>query len=149
MTESDIHGEGGVSAPAAGPRTRRATTTRKTAAPRPASAARKPAAARKRKPALGARPAGSNGRDFEGLLQNLAKKASGARDRLASASGDGVEATKRVWQKMSGASRKAIGRLSAEWKQMEPTTKAQVLAALLTTLAAASAPLVRKRLKRR
>jgi len=145
MNESETPGTGIESGTAGAGRSRRAPTTRrkKTASPRP----RKKAAS---KPKAGApRAASRRSRDLDGLLQTLAKKASTARDRLATATGDGAQATRRAWTKWSGASRKAIGRLSEDWKRMEPATKAQVLAALLTTLAAASAPLVRKSLKKR
>ncbi len=117
-------------------------------APRPKGARRAPAAAKK-KSVSRARPAARRGADLQGLLRTLASKAADARGRLATASGEGARVTRRAWQRVSGASRKTIDRLTAEWKQMDATKKAQFVAALLTALAAASAPLVRRRLKKR
>jgi hypothetical protein len=152
MSESEIPvGRGAEPASSAPNRSRRGPRAkRKPSATRPApSVRRKPASAGKRKVAASSRGVVRRGRDLETLVRNLAKKASGARDRLASASGDGAQATRRAFQRMSDASRQAIGRLGSEWKKMEPATKVQVLAALFTTLAAASAPLVRKSLRKR
>ena len=72
-----------------------------------------------------------------------------AGSRVAAASGQSAQATRRAWRRVSGASRKTIDRLTADWKQMDPARKAQFVAALLTALAAASAPLVRRGLKKR
>jgi hypothetical protein len=137
-----------TNSPAAGSRVRRrAPVGRKAAAPRP-KATRRPPATPKRKAVPRSRQA-PRANDLRGLLRALASKASGARGRLAAASGEGARATRRTWQKVSGASRKTIDRLAAEWKQMDTAKKAQVLAALLAALAAASAPMVRKGLKKR
>ncbi len=143
MTESEIPiDRTSAAAPPAARTRRRAAGTRR-------APAKKSPAPRRTKTASPARPAPRAGRDLDGLLRNLAKRAASARNRLASASDGGARATRRAWQKTSQASRKAIGRLATEWREMEPATKAQVLAALLTTLAAASAPLVRRGLKKR
>jgi hypothetical protein len=150
MSESEVHGERGSEAsPGAATRARRAPTgRRKVSKPRAAVTRKSPSGNGRRKTAS-PRSASKGKGDLEGLVATLAKKASSARNRLAAASGDGAAATRRAWQRISGTSRKAIGRLAGEWKQMDPATKAQVLAALLTTLAAASAPLVRKSLRKR
>jgi hypothetical protein len=140
-SETPIERSSEAASPAARNRRRAAGTRR--------APAKKSSTTRKPKTVPPARPASRAGRDLDGLLRSLAKKAASARGRIASASGGGARATRRAWQKTSTASRKAIGRLAAEWKRMEPATKAQVLAALLTTLAAASAPLVRRGLKKR
>jgi hypothetical protein len=154
MSESEVpveRGEGQAASVSARSR-RRPAAKKKTASPGPAAATRRKAAgAGARRKTVSSRRSATvrSGADIQSLVSNLAKKASEARDRLASASDGGAQATRRAWQKMSDASRKAIGRLGAEWKKMEPSTRVQVLAALFTTLAAASAPLVRKSLRRR
>ena len=102
-----------------------------------------------RKPAARPRAKAGRGTDLQGLLQTFAKRASAARGRLAAASDEGARATRRAWKKVSGASRKTIDRLAAEWKEMDSARKAQFVAALLTALAAASAPIVRRGLKKR
>jgi hypothetical protein len=146
MTESQTPAGGGdTAAPSAGrPRRRPASRTKTAARPR----TRRPSAAPKRKPAAASRPAARTG-DLQGLLRTFASKASAARGHIASASGAGAQRTRLAWQKVSGSSRKTIDRLAAEWKQMDAAKKAQVLAALLSALAAASAPLVRRGLKKR
>lgn len=148
MTESQVPITGSETASqAAGSRARRRAPAKGKAAPRPKSA-RRPTGARKRKPATASRPAAAS-RDLQGLLRTFASSATAARGRLASASGEGAQFTRRAWQKVSGASRKTIDRLTVEWKQMDTAKKAQVLAALLSALAAASAPIVRRSLKKR
>ena len=156
MSESEESVERGEtpSASASTRSRRKPAAKRKAGSPRPAEATRrKTAGAGTRRKAASPSPRRSatvrSGADLQSLVSNLAKKASDARDRLASASDGGAQAAGRAWQRMSNASRKAIGRLGAEWKKMEPSTKVQVLAAIFTTLAAASAPLVRKSLRRR
>jgi hypothetical protein len=146
MTESQTPAGGGdAAAPSAGrPRRRQVSRSKSTARPR----TRRPSAAAKRKPAAASRPA-ARGRDLQGLLRAFASKASAARGHIVSASGSGAERTRRAWRTVSGSSRKTIDRLAAEWKQMDSAKKAQVLAALLSALAAASAPLVRRGLKKR
>jgi hypothetical protein len=83
------------------------------------------------------------------MIRALGKTAVKARGQINAASAEGSEATRRAWKKVSGASRRTIDRLAAEWKGMDKARKAQVVAALLTALAAASAPLVRRGLKKR
>jgi len=140
---------GGSSSPAAGGGRRRAPA-RKAPAPR-SKTARRPrrAASARRKPPSRSRSAARGGGDLQRLLRNLADKATDAGSRIAAASGQSAQATRRAWRKVSGASRTTIDRLTADWKQMDPARKAQVVAALLTALAAASAPLVRRSMKKR
>jgi hypothetical protein len=151
MSESEVPTSSSNAAYAAGGNARGrapARAPRKAVAARPKTA-RKPSAAAKRKSTARLRPAARRGGELQGLLQSLARRASDARSRFASASGDSAQATRRAWQKVSGASRKTIDRLAAEWKGMDSAKKTQVLAALLTALAAASAPIVRRGLKKR
>ena len=148
MNESDTPIDTGGS-PAAGPGRRRAPA-RRAAAPR-SKTARSPrrAAPARRKSARRTRSAARGGSDLQQLLRTLADRATDAGSRIATASGQSAQATRRAWRRVSGASRKTIDRLAADWKQMDPARKAQFVAALLTALAAASAPLVRRGLKKR
>jgi hypothetical protein len=126
----------------------RRPTARRKVSPRPKAARRAPAA--KRKPVARSRArAPRRAAELQGILRNLASKAAVARGRLVAASGEGARATRQTWRKVSGVSRKAIDRLLLDWKQMDAAKKAQFVAALLTALAAASTPLVRRRLKKR
>ncbi|HEY3203813.1 MAG TPA: hypothetical protein VGL03_09145 [Thermoanaerobaculia bacterium] len=126
---------------AAAPKKRRAAsrkpasrrTTRK-AAPRRRAAARKRAASRT---------------SFEGVIKSITGGVAVARAAIAEASGQGVTAVRRVVGNASTASRKSITRLAKEWKAMDARKKASILAALLGAAAAASAPLVRSRWKKR
>jgi len=83
------------------------------------------------------------------MIRALGQKAAKARGQITAASTEGSQATRRAWKKVSGASRRTIDKLAADWKGLDPARKAQVVAALLTALAAASAPLVRRGLKKR
>jgi hypothetical protein len=144
MNESQIP----IATSDSGSAARRRAPAKRKAAPR-AKAARTGSAGGRRKSAPRSRRSSRRGADLQGLLQMLAKRASAARGRLAAASDEGARATRRTWKKVSGASRKTIDRLTVEWKEMDPARKAQFVAALLTALAAVSAPLVRRGLKKR
>jgi hypothetical protein len=130
------------------PATRKRSPARRKPAAR-AKAVRPAAGGARRKSAPRSRSTARRGGDLQGLLQTLAKRASAARGRLASASDEGARATRKAWKKVSGVSRKTIDRLTVEWKQMDSARKAQFVAALLTALAAASAPIVRRGMKKR
>jgi len=120
---------------------------RKPAAKRARKAApRKPAAARKRAPAK-RRPA-SRGVTFEGVIRSITGGVTVARAAIAEASGTGATAVWRTVGRASTASRQTVSRLAREWKAMDPRKKARILAALLGAAAAASAPLVRRSLKK-
>jgi len=71
-----------------------------------------------------------------------------ARAAIAEASGTGASAVLRTVGRASNASRDTVSRLAREWKAMDPRKKARILAALLGAAAAASAPLVRRSLKK-
>ena len=121
---------------------------RKPAAKRPAGAAktarRAPA---RRKPAARKRAAAAGG--VEGMLRGFAQKAGEVGASLAAASEGGVASARRALGQAGVASRSTLDRLTREWKSMDPKRRAQYLAAILGALAAASAPLVRSRLKKR
>jgi hypothetical protein len=148
VNESDTPIEtGGSSSPGAGRGRRRAPARR---APAPGlKTARRPRRAAPARRKSASRSAAQGGGDLQRLLRTLADKATDAGSRLAAASGQSAQATRRAWSRVSGASRKTIDRLTADWKQMDPAKKAQFVAALLTALAAASAPIVRRSLKKR
>lgn len=131
-----------------GSRGGRRTPARKTAAKRPrkASASRKPAAARKRAPAK--RRSANRGVTFEGVIRSITGGVTVARAAIAEASGQGATAVWRTVGRASAASRDTVSRLAREWKAMDPRKKARILAALLGAAAAASAPLVRRSLKK-
>jgi hypothetical protein len=117
----------------ASPRTRKAAPRRKTASARLARRTRRKAAPRM---------------SFEGVIRSITGGVSVARAAIAEASGQGATAVRRAVGSASRASRTTVKRLANEWKHMDPKTKARVLAALLGAAAAASAPLVRKTLKK-
>ncbi len=114
------------------------------------AARRKPAAPRRRSPRR--KPARSRSRDtgsLRALLTGLSRQAARAGKQIASASQEGVSSARRTLGKAESVSKRAIGRLTQEWKRMDNRRRAQFVAALLGALAAASAPLVRSRLKRK
>ncbi|MGH9399308.1 MAG: hypothetical protein ACRD00_02995 [Thermoanaerobaculia bacterium] len=80
-----------------------------------------------------------------------AKKA--ARPRQAAAKqpdpGNSVERARLALGKAGAASKKTIDRLLKGWRRMDTSRKLQFAAALLGALAAASAPIVRSRMKKK
>ena len=83
------------------------------------------------------------------LLQKFAAKASETGAGVAALSGEGAAVARRTLSQATTASKKTIGRLKKEWKRMDTQRKAQVVAAVLGALAAASAPFVRNRIRRK
>lgn len=114
--------------------------------PRKTAAARKPAASRRRAPAK--RRKASRGVSFESVIQSITGGVTVARAAIAEASGRGASAVWRTAGRASTASRQTVSRLAREWRAMDPRKKARILAALLGAAAAASAPLVRRSLKK-
>ena len=153
MSESEIPilaaPPGDAASGSGAPRPRRRTASRPKSAPARPRTARRPSASKssRKKGASAARPA-SRG-ELAGMIRALGERAAKARGQITAASAEGSEATRKAWKKVSGASRRTIDRLAAEWKGMDKARKAQVVAAFLTALAAASAPLVRRGLKKR
>ena len=125
-----------------------ATRRRKAPARKSAGARRtaKPAARKAKAPARRRKSAKST--SFEGVIRSITAGVTVAREAIAEASGQGATAVRRAVGSASKASRKTVTRLANEWKSMDPKKKAGVLAALLGAAAAASAPLVRKSLKK-
>ncbi len=127
-------------------------------APAPAGSRRKTSTRRKsavrKKPAASAakRPSPRAARDegaLASLLDGLSRQASRTGTRIAALSERGVSGARRTLRKASAGSKKTIDRLAREWKGMDTARRAQFIAALLGTLAAASAPIVRSRLKKK
>jgi hypothetical protein len=118
---------------------KKATASRKA---RPATTRKKPAGTtRSRRRA--ARPT-----SIEGVIESITGGVAIARAAIAEASDQGATVVRRAVGSASKSSRQTVTRLAREWKAMDARKKARILAALLTAAAAASAPLVRKTLKK-
>lgn len=87
--------------------------------------------------------------NVEQILASLASSASRAGASLTALSEDSVRTARRAWTRTGTASKSTIKRVMREWKSLEPKRRTQYVAALLGALAAASAPLVRAKLKKR
>jgi hypothetical protein len=113
------------------------------------TARRKPAAGRRVSPT--SRPARrqARSRKLDRLIRQLAAQASRAGNRIASISEDSVVTARRGWGKASAASKKALDRLAQEWQKMDTKKRIQFVSAILGAVAAASAPIVRKKLRKR
>lgn len=120
---------------------------RKPAARKTAGAASRPRKTALRRKVAGRRPVG-RGASLESVIRSITGSVTVARAAIAEASGQGATAVRRAVGTASKASRKTVTRLANEWKAMDPKKKARILAALLGAAAAASAPLVRKSLKK-
>ena len=129
------------------PRPRRKPAARRKTA---ATAARKarPASRRKKPGTSSARRKSARPANIEGVIRSITGGVAVARAAIAEASGQGATAVRRAFGTASKASRRTVTRLANEWKRMDAQKKARILAALLGAAAAASAPLVRKSLKK-
>jgi hypothetical protein len=125
--------------PAAAPKKRRAPARRK-------ASSRKAPARRKKTPARSRARGGP--RSLTALLEGWAAKAASAGKSLKTLSGQGTDAARQAFRGAGTASKKTIARLTKEWESLDAKRRAQLLAALLAALAAASAPIVRNRLKK-
>jgi hypothetical protein len=121
-------------ASAGAPKTRRKATARRAGGAR-AKSARK-GASRK-------------GTAVEKVLRGFVRKANQAGASLAAISGKGVVSARRALGSAGAASKSTIDRIAREWKKMDARRRAQFIAALLAALAAASAPIVRSKMKKR
>lgn len=119
----------------------RKTTKRKAAAGKPG-----PRRAARRKPAR--RSAASRPVTIESVIRSITGGVAVARAAIAEASGQGATAVRRAVGTASKSSRRTVTRLANEWKAMDARKKARILAALLGAAAAASAPIVRRTLKK-
>ncbi len=111
---------------------------------RKAPARRKPGAPKKKTAA-----AIAGGLSLETMLRGFAEKATEAGASLASLSGEGVQSARRAIGQAGAVSKSTIDRITREWQRMDGKRRAQFIAALLAALAAASAPIVRSKLKKR
>jgi len=109
---------------------------------------RKPRAAAARKKPVSSRRLAARPKSIEGVIRSITGGVAVARAAIAEASGQGATAVRRAVGSASKVSRRTVTRLAREWKAMDPKKKARVLAALLGAAAAASAPLVRRTLKK-
>jgi hypothetical protein len=126
-----------------------ATAGKKPARRRKPSAARKtgtaPRAVRRSRTATHR----SRSQKLDRLIKQLVAQASRARNRIATMSGEGAVTARRSLGKAGAASKKTFDRIAREWRGMDSTKRIQLVTALLGAVAAASAPIVRKRLKKR
>jgi len=126
-------------APTAAPKKRRAPARR-------TRSSRKPSAGRKK--ARGRSRARSTTKSFPALLEGWAAKAAAAGKSLKTLSGQGTDVARQAFHGAGAASKKTIARLAKEWESLDTKRRMQFVAALLAALAAASAPVVRNRMKR-
>jgi hypothetical protein len=124
------------------------TRPRKPAARKRPAGARKPRTAAARKKPVSSRRSAARPKSIEGVIRSITGGVAVARAAIAEASGQGATAVRRAVGGASKVSRRTVTRLAREWKAMDPKKKARVLAALLGAAAAASAPLVRRTLKK-
>lgn len=125
--------------PAAAPKKRRAPA-RRTRSPRKPSARRKKAPGRSR--------SRSTTKSFAALLEGWAAKAAAAGKSLKTLSGQSTDVARQALHGAGAASKKTIARLAKEWESLDTKRRTQFVAALLAALAAASAPVVRNRMKK-
>jgi hypothetical protein len=122
---------------AAAPKRRRAPARRK--------AASRKAPARRRKTSSRAR---GTAKSLSALLDGWSATASAAGKSLKALSGQGTDAARQALRGAGKASKKTIARIAKEWEGMDAKRRTQFVAALLAALAAASAPIVRNRMKK-
>lgn len=123
----------------AAPKRHRAPARRKT----PSRKAKAPA----RRKQVGSR-ARATARSLSALLDGWSTRAAAAGKGLKTLSGQGTDAARKAFRGAGAASKKTIARLAKEWEGMDTKRRTQFVAALLAALAAASAPIVRTRMKK-
>lgn len=121
------------------PARRKKPAAKRAAKPAASSTPRKKPAARRKAPPS----------PWKNVVSSISAKASAAGAGVASASEDGLARARQALEGAGEASRKAIQTLAAQWKRMDKGKRAAVFAALIATLAAASAPVVGSRIKRK
>lgn len=134
---------------AAAPRKPRAkASARRSTAPakRSAAASKVRNASTRRKAPI---PRSLRAEGLEAMLDAFAKSASRAGASVSAVSGKSVRSAKRAWNRAGVASKSTVKRVLKEWKSLDSKRRASYVAALLGALAAASAPIVRSRLKKR
>jgi hypothetical protein len=123
----------------AAPKRRRAPARRKT----PSRKAKAPA----RRKQAGSR-ARATVRSLSALLDEWSTRAAAAGKGLKTLSGQSADAARKAFRGAGAASKKTMARLAKEWEGMDTKRRTQFVAALLAALAAASAPIVRTRMKK-
>lgn len=123
----------------AAPKRRRAPARRKT----PSRKAKAPA--RRKQVSSRAR---ATAKSLSALLDGWSTRAAAAGKGLKTLSGQGTDAARKAFRGAGAASKKTIARLAKEWEGMDTKRRTQFVAALLAALAAASAPIVRTRMKK-
>jgi hypothetical protein len=126
-----------------------AATTGRRRDPAKRNASVRKAPARRKKASRGSRARAAKTKSLTALLDSLAARAASAGKGLKTLSGRGTDAAKRALQDAGAASKKTIGRVTKEWEGMDTRRRARFVAALLAALAAASAPIVRSRMKKK
>jgi hypothetical protein len=86
--------------------------------------------------------------NLSALLDEWSARAAAAGKGLKTLSAQGTSAARKAFRGAGAASKKTIARLAKEWEGMDAKRRAQFIAALVAALAAASAPIVRSRLKK-
>ena len=124
--------------PAAAPKKRRAPARRKRSSRKPARREKAPGRSRAR----------STTKSFAALLEGWAAKAAAAGKSLKTLSGQGTDVARQAFRGAGAASKKTIACLAKEWESLDTKRRTQFVAALLAALAAASAPVVRNRMKK-
>lgn len=125
-------------------RTRRKTTARTKKATRPtrrtATDRRKPATrTRRRRTAGGRRRRASQPAGLQGILNDLARRASRAGSTISDLSEGGTDAARRTLGTVSETSRQTIARVRREWDRLDTSRRVEFVAGLLAALAAATA----------
>jgi hypothetical protein len=118
----------------------RSPVRRKRSPRKPGSAPRRRRSPSRRKPAASSR--------IDEILKALAKRAEAARRKISEASDEGARAARRAVGQSAAASKKAADRVAREWNKLDTPRKVELVAALLSALAAASTPIVARRRKR-
>lgn len=121
-----------------------AAAKRRRAPARRKASSRKAPARRKKTPSR----ARTTVRNLSALLEGWSATAAAAGKGLKTLSGQGTTAARKAFRQAGAASKKTVARLAKEWEGMDAKRRAQFVAALLAALAAASAPIVRTRMKK-
>lgn len=115
--------------------------------PSPGKSAAKPPSKPAPRPRAGAgtKPAAS----FETAFAALGRKADDARTRLSGMTDEGAKVATRELQKATRAAQTKVRKLNADWKNLPPKRRAQVVAGVLGAIAAAIAvPFAVRKLRR-
>jgi hypothetical protein len=90
-------------------------------------------------------PAKATAGVIEVALAALGRRADEARVKLAELGDEGATAASQSLQRASSATRTQLGKLEKTWKGLDAPKKAAVVTGVLAAIAAAAAPLVRRK----